>query len=93
MKKEFEQYIRGLNEVELEQFLTEKEQEYSAEEVRSEESQDHEEKLPEQDDIKSHSDISEIPQEEIILMSNVGNAPSQETTCSSDAAKKASGKH
>lgn len=79
-KRKFEEYIRSLSPEELDKFLCEHEQEYPDQSVSSEKSEWADLKQGELEEVKSVSAISEIPQEEIILMTNLGSTISTQTT-------------
>lgn len=67
----FEEYIRGLDPEELEKFLSENEREYGPLPDSSENSAKEEGDIEAKDEAKSISSISEIPQEELILITNL----------------------
>lgn len=81
-KKKTEEYLRGLDDEALDRFLREKEKDYSSEQYNREGSQNLEENVHVEEDLKSLFSTCEIPQEEIIQMTNMSNLLSSETTCS-----------
>jgi hypothetical protein len=81
--KKFEDYIRSLQGEELEQFLAQTEQEYKDNAQLSQTSRDEElHDVKDIDDAKSISSISEIPQEEIIMMTNLSSTISTQPCAS-----------
>jgi hypothetical protein len=81
--KKFEDYIRSLQGEELEQFLTQTEQEYKDNAQFSQTSRDDEIcDVKDIDDTKSISSISEFPQEEIIMMTNLSSTISTQPCAS-----------
>jgi hypothetical protein len=81
--KKFEDYIRSLQGEELEKFLAQTEQEYKDNEQFSQTSRDEEfHDVKDIDDAKSISSISEIPQEEIIMMTNLSSTISTQPCAS-----------
>lgn len=79
-KRRFESYIRSMNEEELEQFLKENEQEYENQSEPSQKSEVIGNAQDDHNDAKSEASLSEIPQEEIILMTNLAKSTSTEAT-------------
>jgi hypothetical protein len=79
-KKKIEEYLRGLDDEALDKYLTENEKNYSSGQYNPEESQCLEENPHNDEDIKSLFSTSEIPQEEIVQMTNMCNLLSSETT-------------
>lgn len=71
----------------LDKYLTENEKNFSSGYDNPEGSQNLEENPQQDDDLKSLSSKSEIPQEEIIQMSNLSNLFASETTCSQEVSK------
>lgn len=77
--KDSEEYVRSLSPEELEKFLSENEQEYGPLPDNSEKSFNGEGEVQHHEDVKSASSASEIPQEEIILMTNLDSVFTADT--------------
>ena len=81
-KKKIVEYLRGLDDEALDNYLAENEKNYSSGEFNPEDSQNLEESPQIDEDAKSLFSTTEIPQEEIVQMAKTGNLLSSETTCS-----------
>lgn len=81
--KDSEEYVRSLSPEELEKFLSENELEYGPLPDNSEKSFNGEGELHQQQEVKSVSSVSEIPQEEIVLMTNLESVFTTDTAVTS----------